>query len=189
MKFNYAKNTSNWQKWFFEYQYGAFYIFPPDGMIEPIDRLRETYDPKSATICQAHISLSEPLTEPLTQTQIEELQKKLSTIKPFKMKYGPLKTYPPYPGVAFDINPKGNFSELRSAIHSTSLFAHSELKRKDIDPHVTIAEFISMERSEELKKELQGNVEEGSFMCDSIEYAVPNDDFYFERVFEIQLGK
>ncbi len=52
---------------------------------------------------------------------------------------------------------------------------------------MTIAEFISVERTNELLQELSGKVPEGTFRCDSIEYAIPNDKFYFERVLTIPL--
>jgi len=38
------------------------------------DELRKKYDSKSASICQAHISLSEALTDPLTDTQLRDLK-------------------------------------------------------------------------------------------------------------------
>ncbi len=187
-KIEYAKNTANWEKWKFEYQYGAFYIFPPNGVIEPIDELRQKFDPKSADYCQAHISLSEPLNNPLTDEQLTELKEALSLVQPFEIKYGPLRSFPPYPGVCYTITPGKEFFDLRKAIHSTSIFAGNPLTRKDREPHMTIAEFITVERTEELLKELQGKVPEGTFQCGSIEYAVPNDEFYFERVMTIPIG-
>ena len=33
----YAKGTSGWEEWQLEYRFGAFYIFPPTGVIEPVD--------------------------------------------------------------------------------------------------------------------------------------------------------
>ena len=52
---------------------------------------------------------------------------------------------------------------------------------------MTIAEFISLEITAELLHQLSGKVPEGTFRCDSVAYAVPNDDFYFERILEIPL--
>ena len=57
-----------------EYRYGALYIFPPNGVIQPVDELRKKYDPRSASYCQAHISLSKPLPKPLSESQISELK-------------------------------------------------------------------------------------------------------------------
>lgn len=184
----YAKNTANWEKWKFEYQYGAFYIFPPNGVIEPIDELRRKFDPKSADYCQAHISLSELLNGPLTHEQLLELKEALSRVRPFEVKYGPLRSFPPHPGVCYTITPEKEFFDLRQVIHSTLIFAGNPLTRKDRAPHMTIAEFITVERTEELLQELQGKVPEGTFHCGSIEYAVPNDEFYFERVLTIPIG-
>jgi 2'-5' RNA ligase len=185
--FLYADDTSreDWQK---EYKYGAFYIFPPHGVIEPIDELRQTYDPTSASYCQAHISLSEPLCHPFTDEQLHELKTALSSIKPFEMHYGPLRIFPPYPGITYAIQPEDAFMHLRTVIHATSLFIGISLKHKDIAPHMTIAEFITIERTEELLKELSAKVPEGKFLCESIEYAIPNKHFSFERVLTIPLG-
>jgi hypothetical protein len=113
----YAEDTSGWEDWQFEYRFGAFYIFPPSGVIEPVDALRRTYDPKSDSYCQAHISLSEPLPEPLMEGQIEEIQRAVSALKSFDIRYGPLRSFPPYPGVCYTITPEDEFRRLRAAIH------------------------------------------------------------------------
>src|SRR5687767_1846222 len=126
--FRYA-DTSSWDEWQFEYRYGAFYIFPPTGVIEAIDLLRKTYDPKSDSYCQAHISLSEPLKHPLTKSNLEELITRLSSLEPFDIQYGPLRSFPPYPGVAYTMAPEDRFRELRSTIHSTSMYKDVPLKR------------------------------------------------------------
>jgi 2'-5' RNA ligase len=187
-EFKYA-DTSHWEEWQREYAYGAFYIFPPPGIIEPIDQLRQNYDHKSASYCQAHISRSEPLTAPLTDEHMQELRETLSSIEPFVMQYGPLRSFPPYPGVVYTITPEDAFMELRSRIHAASLFRNKKLKREHIAPHMTIAEFITVERTHALLEELRGKVPEGTFLCNAIEYAIPNHDFYFERVLRIPLGK
>ena len=181
-------DVSSWDEWQREYRYGAFYIFPPDGVIERIDDLRRTYDPTSAAYCRAHISLSEPLRRPIAQSDLEELKAALSAIDPFEMQYGPLRSFAPYPGVAYAIAPEDTFRALRSAIHATSMFREYPLKRQHIAPHMTIAEFITVERTATLLQELSGRVPEGAFRCDSIEYAVPNGDFYFERTLVLPLG-
>jgi 2'-5' RNA ligase len=187
-EFKYA-DTSLWEGWQREYRYGAFYVFPPPGIIEPIDQLRRKYDPKSDSYCQAHVSLSEPLRSPLTDEKFQELHDALSSVKPFEMHYGPLRIFPPYPGVVCAITPDDEFMKLRSRIHETSLFKGQQLMREYIKPHMTIAEFITIERTFELLDELSGKVLEGTFLCSAIEYAIPNHGFYFERVLRLPLGK
>ncbi len=45
-------DTQTWEPWQTEYQYGAFYIFPPKGVIKPVDELRRMHDPRSYAYCQ-----------------------------------------------------------------------------------------------------------------------------------------
>jgi 2'-5' RNA ligase len=182
-------DTSGWGEWQREYRYGALFIFPPPGIIEPIDELRRRYDPASARSCQAHISLSEPLRGPLTEDHLREITASLSTVEPFEIRYGPLTVYAPYPGIAYAIEPEDQFMSLRKAVHSTSNFRNGPFERQDIPPHMTVAEFITLERSFELQRELSGNVPEGRFLCDAIEYAIPTDRLYFERVLSLPLGE
>jgi 2'-5' RNA ligase len=187
-EFKYA-DTSHWEGWQREYRYGAFYIFPPPGIIEPIDQLRRKYDPKSDSYCQAHISLSEPLRAPLTEEQVQELHNTLSSVEPFEIHYGPLRIFPPYSGVVYAITPEDALVKLRSRIHETSLIKGQQLMREHITPHMTIAEFVTIERTHELLEELSGKVPDGTFLCSAIEYAIPNQGFYFERVLKLPLGK
>lgn len=181
-----GKFEEYWQP---EYAFGAFFIFPPDDVLEMVDALRGKYDPKSANYCRAHISLSEPLGQPLTQGMLDEIEEMARQVEPFEMSYGPLITFPPHPGVCFRVEPKDRFFNLRARLHDRTAFEGRELGRKDIAPHMTIAEFgLNFIQSEKLKNSLQGTVPEGRFYCDAIEYAVPNDRFYFERKLRIPLG-
>jgi hypothetical protein len=184
----YAQDTSSWTDWQLEYRYGVFLIFPPPGIIEYVDDLRSQYDPASYTRCQAHISLSEPLPRALTDDDLFGLRDAVSGIEQFTITYGDVHTTPPYPGVVYDINPKATFTALRSAVHSIRLFEQSSLTRQDIPPHMTVAEFISMDRSVELAADLRGRVREGNWHCDRIEYAVPDDAMRFQRVLVVPLG-
>src|SRR5690348_15881411 len=92
-------DPSAWEEWQREYRFGAFFIFPPAGVFEEVDALRSTYDPQSASYCQAHISLSRPLPRPLSREDVTEIRDRLAEIAPFEIQYGPLRTFPPYPGV------------------------------------------------------------------------------------------
>lgn len=54
---------------------------------------------------------------------------------------------------------------------------------------MTVAEFgYTWEQSDELRKALESEVQSGEFTCDSVEYAVPNDQFFFERKLKFCLG-
>ena len=70
----YVRDTSNWEDWKQEYQYGALYIFPPDDIRQVVNQLRSKYDPKSQAICDAHISLTVPFARPLTEGSWRKLE-------------------------------------------------------------------------------------------------------------------
>ena len=55
----YASDTSRWEPWQREYRLGVILILPPDGVGARVNAVRQAHDPKSASICEAHISLSE----------------------------------------------------------------------------------------------------------------------------------
>jgi hypothetical protein len=184
----YAKDKGAWTEWQHDYEFGAFYVFPPPEILAMVDKLRSQYDSTSAGYCCGHISLSRPLGAPLTGNQLDEIHKVAASVSSFRVEYGPLITYPPHPGVCFDVRPDERFQELRGKLHATSAFAGLTYSRDSIPAHMTIAEFgYTWEQSEALRKSLDGKVPKGEFLCDAIEYAVPNENFYFERKLKVPL--
>ena len=53
---------------------------------------------------------------------------------------------------------------------------------------MTIAEFISLDRTTELADQLGAVAPVGEFTCDAVEYAVPDADFRFRRLLTLPLG-
>jgi hypothetical protein len=188
MDIRYAQDTSSWKEWQREYRFGAFFIFPPAGVIEYVDDLRRRYDPASHVSCQAHVSLSEPWPRALTDRDLAQLQDAPSRVAPFTITCENVHTTPPYPGVVYAIALTSTFRRLRSTIHSIPLLKGSLLRRQDIPPHMTIAEFITMEQSADLAAQLDGQAREASWECDQVEYAVPDDRMRLRRVMVVPLG-
>lgn len=187
---SYATNCSDWEGWQRDYKWGAFYLFPPQPIMGKVNALRHQYDPTSANICNAHISLSDTLSGSLNADALDELQNAISVMAPFEIRYGSLRTYPPHPGVCYDIGPTDHFFKLREIIHNTSLFSESALTRQNIPPHMTIAEFgLTMEQSDHLCDQLKNSVEYGSWLCEGISLAVPNESFQFKEVLYIPLKR
>ncbi|HUX04859.1 MAG TPA: 2'-5' RNA ligase family protein [Acidimicrobiales bacterium] len=181
-------DRSDWEAWQDEYRNGAFYLFPPSDVATVVNDLRSHYDPKAAAICDAHISLSEPLDNPLSEEQLDELRSALAGVSPFELAYGPLTSIGSYPGVVFAVAPVDDFFALRTVVQSTTIFADRALPRAERVPHMTVAEFISIEETHDLLARLRDTVAGGSFVCDHVVYAVPDASFHFEPVFEIPLG-
>jgi len=185
--FAYVDDVAAWEPWQREYRYGAFYVFPPVGVIDAVDALREIHDPVSAATCRAHISLTAPVPGPIDEPQFAEMADCLA-FAPFEVAYGPLRTFLPHPGVVYDVGPQETLRALRQALHATSGFQDLAPLRSAVRFHMTVAEFISPERTIELLNALAGNVPIGVFNCDAVEYAVPDERFRFERVAVLPLG-
>ena len=73
-------------------------------------------------------------------------------------------------------------------LHGTSGFADEAHRRRDIAPHMTVAEFISIEESLQLCARLQDTAPVGSFLCDRLVYMVPDGSFRFQRRLTFPLG-
>ena len=176
-----------WEPWQHEYVHGALYLFPSGDVAAIVNEMRQRYDPKSAAICDAHITLSEPLSAPLTKGQLEELQISLKSIPPLELVFGPLTQMGDHPGVVYDISPIAPYLELRRAIHATSAFSGREVSREDTLPHMTVAEFITINRTFEILNEFR-DAPTGHFCFDEVTLATPDRLFHFSPELTIPLG-
>ncbi len=59
----------HWEEWQKVYQYGTRVIWPPAEVREIVNHQREKYDPVSASFCGAHITLTQPLLNPLSDAE------------------------------------------------------------------------------------------------------------------------
>ncbi len=185
---DYAADTAQWEDWQREYRYGVLLILPPDPPSAQINALRAVHDPRGQAICEAHISLTVPLPRPMEDAHWRELESIASTIEAFTIHYGPLMNYLPHPGVCLAIEPQAELDALRAALEAASVFAGAPDRRYPFSAHMTIAEFISAERTETLTDELRGVVPDGSFTCTGVAYTVPDDTFHFAERARLELG-
>lgn len=180
MKVKYSDKFERWDSWKQEYKYGVILITPPDPLFNVVNNLRLTYDPVSQAICPAHISLSLPLPQPLSSKDWQELKTITRCLDPILIHYGPLIAFPPYPGVVFSITPQQELNNLRIKIEQACIFATSPPRKYPFKAHLTVAEFISWERTEEIIRILADQTPQGSFRCRSLDYLIPDDEFHFQ---------
>jgi len=184
---DYAADISHWEEWQREYRFGVLLIFPPDPPATQVNNLRSEYDPQGQSICKAHISLTVPLPRPIESAYWSELRSITSDIKPFSIHYGPLTNYFPHPGVVLAIEPQDELDRLVTVLESASVFEGAPARKYPFSAHMTIAEFISLQQTEELMVELQGLTPQGDFLCDSVSYAVPDVSFHFTERAKLEL--
>lgn len=175
----YAELTAEWEPWFEEYRYGALYVFPPAPVRARVNALRQRYDPRSHAICDAHISLTVPLPQPLRPAHVVELITVLRTFPRFEIAWGPVHQYPGIAGVVLQIAPAGPLRQLVSTLEACACFRGAPTRRYLFSPHMTIAEFITLEESAQLVRDLAAGGLEGRFWCTEVVYAVPDATFHF----------
>ncbi len=177
----YVGDTSGWEEWYADYRFGVVLIFPPAPVRSMVNELRGRYDPKSQATCDAHISLTVPIPRELTETDCEELQAIAAGHRTFVIHYGPIRHYLPAPGVVYSIQPGDTIDKLRIALEGAACFQGARPRSYPFSPHMTIAEFITVARTEELMKELVDSLPQGEFRCESLSLAVPDQSFHFDE--------
>ena len=181
MQTDYVDDVHHWDEGERAYRFGVIFIMPPEPIFSQVNDLRARYDPISQTCCDAHISLTVPLPRVPSDAQWAEIEAVTSSMRPFTLHYGPLMTYPPHPGVVLKIEPQGEIDMLRIGLEACSAFSDMTPRRYPFSAHMTIAEFITIERTNALMLELNGAVECGSFRCDCVSHAAPDSSFHFSE--------
>lgn len=179
---NYVTDTSRWEEWQRDYRFGLILIMPPEEVSQQIDPLREKYDPYAFAICPAHISLSDPLRRELSLEDEQEIEEILSKVEPFVLYYDKLYASTEHAGVIYPITPQQPIDHLKEVMHTAKVFEGIVYGRRHIPAHMTIAEFISIEDGLKLCANLQASAPRGSFLCDRLEFIIPDQDFHFQRV-------
>jgi 2'-5' RNA ligase len=172
-----------------EYVHGVVLVLPPPALATTCNELRRRFDQKSASIAPAHISLSSPLPHAPSHEELAELQAILRGVRPLELEVGPIRGFGPHLGVAFSVGPHASFRTLQRVVHSASLFDGVVHARRDVPPHLTIAEFISLEQSNALVAELRTSTPNTTFLCDELTLMVPDTAFRFAPQLSLSLGK
>jgi hypothetical protein len=184
----YVTDTSKWESWQKDYRLGLILILPPPEISRLMDPLRSKYDPKSSRSCPTHISVSDPLRLEMTRELDQEIAGILSGVHPFMLYYDKPKASRRRAGVAYPITPQEPIDELKRLLHQAAVFEGKVYGRRDIPAHMTIAEFVTIEESRRICEEIQEIAPSGSFLCNQLEFIVPDINMQFQRVKTYTLG-
>jgi 2'-5' RNA ligase len=167
--------------WREAYRHGMFVIWPPDDVRAAVNVLRQRYDPRSAAICEAHITLTQPLLTTLDAGDWRRIAETVAAQPTFDIEFGPVNTFLPYPCVYLEIRPGCAVLELRAALHALGHFDLSLPHTDDFVPHMTIADAsLAPDDIAALALELQDGAPRGQFPCTEVAYVAPDARFRFE---------
>jgi 2'-5' RNA ligase len=178
-----------WLDWQKHYRLGVILVLPPEPVRSRIDLLRARYDPQSHKNVEAHISLTVPLQKEPDGCHWAELDRIASRFQAIPISYGPLVHFLPRPGAALDIQPQAQLDKLRLALEVSEVFLGAPPRQYPFWAHMTIAEFVSVETTKRLMRDLEGErAPTGSFVCDHLTYVVPDEEFRFTERRSLKLG-
>ncbi|MGH9175786.1 MAG: 2'-5' RNA ligase family protein [Vicinamibacterales bacterium] len=178
-----------WGDWRDRYVHGMFIIWPPDDVRSPINALRERFDPDSAAICEAHITLTQPFVDSPSDDDWSTLKQIVAAYQPIDIVYGTVKTFLPYPCLYLEVEPVVAFTRLHEALQGCGLFHPAPSNHERCVPHLTILEnTMTAEETARLASELQESAPSGTFVCREIAFIVPDDQFHFAVERTLPLG-
>lgn len=181
-------SADGWDEWQLTYRFGVLLIFPPEPLRSVVNDLRGRYDPRSQSFCDAHISLTGPAPRAPSEAEWAALEDAASKVAPFSIRYGPLKTLPPHPGVTLAIEPQDRLDALRAALEAVPPFSEAGARSHPFSAHMTIAEFIEPEHTQEIIEKLGPARISGRFTCSRVTWAVPDSSFHFQEHGQLRLG-
>ncbi len=176
--------------WQIPYLPGALVIMPPEPVLSRVNRLRRKYDARSARMIPAHITVAQPFRSQPGREELEIVQDVLARFLSFKLKYGPLHNFLPYPCIWYEVQPAEKVIELREALHAIGLFNTALPYTRGFTPHMSVTDGApDSEDTERIYNRIRNRVRIGSFVVESLAYTRPDWEMVCRTVETIPLGR
>ncbi|OYD16993.1 hypothetical protein CH330_01230 [candidate division WOR-3 bacterium JGI_Cruoil_03_51_56] len=176
--------------WLIPYLPGALVIIPPGPVRQRIGRLRRKYDSNPVGLVPVHITVTQPFRHQPTGEESDIVMRILVRFQPFKLRYGPLRTFLPYPCIWYEIQPAEKIIKLRRALHASGLFNTDLSHTRGFVPHMSITDGTpDSEDTERIYNRIRNRVRQGEFLVDSLVYTRPDWQMFFKTVKTIPLGR
>jgi 2'-5' RNA ligase len=185
-------SKTQWVDWQKTYEHGTFVIWPPDAIRAEINPLRARYSPIAHSLCETHITLTQPLLRPLDTVDKARLEVIVASFQSVTIRYGPLRTWSGGRIIYFAIEPQETILALRQALHRTGLFNLDLPFTEGFVPHMTVqegyaegtpgADAVEPEQGMAVYNALNDTLPGGTFLCPEIAYIVPDSRFHFDVV-------
>lgn len=174
--------TDGWKPWMHDFKFGIFTLVPDEAFKKKVDRLRQLYDPESARICCAHMTVTQPFQVEPSSGDLEKLANLIRSRNTFHVMIGPAVTSPNRQLVWLDVEPKHEILSLRTALHNTGLFNTALPFTEGFIPHMTISELRrSPEEAAKVARGLNETHEIYEQTFSKIFWLVPNEEFVFRE--------
>lgn len=170
------------------YACGTLVIWPPDEVREVVNFWRSRFDPQSQAICEAHITLTQPFLWEPDEHEFDLIKHVVASHRSFRIEYGPLNSFLPYPCVYLEVRPSEPILRLRDDLHHLGMFDLTQPHTEGFVPHLSITDgYPDAEQSRLILAALERDAPRGTFICARASYIRPDDDYHFkiERQFSL----
>jgi 2'-5' RNA ligase len=150
---------------------------PPDDIAADVDSIRSRFDPDSAAIAAAHITLTPPLAREPSPADLALLAATASSFDRCELTLLSPTAFPNSAVVYLPVGPVDTFAALRAAFVRTALFASDEFGR-EFTPHMTLSEFGGDPQAV-LVAAGRANLAGRSFPLTHVSWFVPDEAFRF----------
>lgn len=176
---------AGWQR---PYLPGALVILPPAEIGRRVQRLRRKCDPESAWSVPPHITLTQPFRVEPDASALASVARIIGRARRFRIRYGPLGSFLPYPCVWYAIAPPRPLLSLRRKLHATGLFNTELPHTDDYVPHMSITDGApAPDEAARLLQRLRGRVKCGDFDVVEVVYTRPDWRLRFRPVMAFRL--
>ena len=172
-----------------EYRYGVVVIVPPDPHRTVVNALRRAYAWSQSSECDAHVSLSVQVPGPVDPIDVRDLEDRLAHVEPFVLEYGPIVLGGDDRGIVLDVRPREKLEELLPLVEAARMFDGAMERKWPFRGHMTIAEMLTEEQSERVRRELADLDLSGRFLVDRLSYVVPDENFAFTERATARIGR
>ncbi len=172
-----------------EYKYGIVLIIPPDPHRSVVNALRKVYAWSQSSECDAHVSLSVQVPEPVAPIDLQELEERLADFEPFILEYGPIILGGDSRGIVLEVEPQAKLNDLLAIIEGGRMFTGAIARKWPFRGHMTIAEMLTDAQSQQVHSELSHLNLSGHFLVNHLSYVVPDEDFVFTERATIKIGR
>ena len=176
-----------WADWKRDYRYGALVIEPPQELAAVLDPIREQWDPVSAQMVGAHITITPPFREAPTAVDEARVATCIRRLPSMRLQLGKPRRFDGSSVIYLPVANADAILALRGALLDTGLFRLDMPHTSDFIPHLTISEFGA--RPEAALRTVIPMVGETPFDATTVSWVVPNDRFQFavHRTFALRI--
>ena len=169
---------TGWPTWQQPYRYGALVIVPRAEIARLADRIRQRFDPASAAIFGAHITLTPPFARGPSPAHVRRIAEIVASRPPLTLALGPAARFPDSTVVYLAVKLADRLAGLRSVLMVSGLFRTDMPHANAFVPHLTLSE-LGADPDAVLEAARSEGFPAAPFQVPEVAWITPDERFHF----------